>query len=109
MTPQQIKPAKPDPKPRRFEMFKKTLLTAAAALAITAGATTFSTPDANANGFNLNIGFYGGHHYGHHGYGYGYGYGYGCHVKYYKKYKVKKWTHHGPVWVWVSKPVYSCH
>jgi len=29
-------------------MFKKTLMTAAAALAITVGATTISTPDANA-------------------------------------------------------------
>ncbi len=45
-------------------MFKKTLMTAAAALAITAGATTISTPDANA-GVSINLGFggWGGHRY----------------------------------------------
>jgi len=37
-------------------MFKKTLMTAAAALAITVGATTISTPDANA-GVSINLGF----------------------------------------------------
>ncbi len=37
-------------------MLKKTILTAAAALAITAGATTISTPDANA-GAKSNVTF----------------------------------------------------
>ena len=53
-------------------MLKKTLLTAAAALAITAGATTISTPEAKA-GVSINLGFggwggyYGGYspYYGH--------------------------------------------
>lgn len=89
-------------------MLKKTLLTAAAALALTAGATTFATPDAKA-GVSFNIGFYG---HGFHGYGHVRHYGYGhrtCYVKYYKKIKVKVWTHHGPVWKWIKKPVYACH
>ncbi len=51
-------------------MLKKTLMTAAAALAITAGATTISTPDANA-GVRVNLSFGGGHHWG--GYGGYYG------------------------------------
>ena len=50
-------------------MFKKTLMTAAAALAITVGATTISTPDANAGvSVNLSFGGYGGHYGGHGGY-----------------------------------------
>jgi len=50
-------------------MLKKTLMTAAAALAITAGATTISTPDANAGvKFNVTIGHgYGGHYGGYYG------------------------------------------
>ncbi len=54
-------------------MFKKTLMTAAAALAITVGATTISTPDANA-GVSINLGFggHGGHWGGHGGYYGGY-------------------------------------
>jgi len=46
-------------------MLKKILLTSAAALAITAGATTISTPDANA-GVKLNFSFGGGGYYGGH-------------------------------------------
>ncbi len=47
-------------------MFKKILLTSAAALAITVGATTISTPDANAGvKFNLSFGGYGGHYGGY--------------------------------------------
>jgi hypothetical protein len=53
---------------RRNIMLKKTLMTAAAALAITVGATTISTPDANAGvRVNLSFGGYGGY-YGGHGY-----------------------------------------
>ncbi len=50
-------------------MLKKILLTSAAALAITVGATTISTPDANAGvSVNLSFGGYGGHggYYGGH-------------------------------------------
>jgi len=53
-------------------MLKKTLMTAAAALAITVGATTISTPDANAGvRVNLSFGGYGGY-YGYRYYGYRY-------------------------------------
>ncbi len=49
-------------------MFKKILLTSAAALAITVGATTISTPDANAGvRVQLSFGGYGGHYGGHYG------------------------------------------
>ncbi len=47
-------------------MLKKTLMTAAAALAITAGATTISTPDANA-GVRINLNFGGGYYGGYYG------------------------------------------
>ena len=57
-------------------MFKKTLLTAAAALAIITGATAISTSDANA-GVKLNVTFghgsYGGYYGGYYPY-YGYRY-----------------------------------
>ncbi len=47
-------------------MFKKILLTSAAALAITVGATTISTPDANAGvRVQLSFGGYGGHYGGY--------------------------------------------
>lgn len=86
---------------------KKTLLTAAAALAVIAGATSVSTTDANA-GFNVKIGFHGhkfhGHFYKKHHYGHK-----KCYVKYYKKIKVKVWTHHGLIWKWIKKPVYGCY
>ncbi len=61
-------------------MFKKTLMIAAAALAITAGTTTISTPEAKA-GVSINLGFggyggWGGHYrsryYGHRHYRYRY-------------------------------------
>ncbi len=52
-------------------MLKKILLTSAAALAITAGATTISTPDANA-GVSINLGFGGGYYGGYGGYYGGY-------------------------------------
>ena len=53
-------------------MLKKTLLTAVAALAITAAAASISTPDANAGGkFNVTFwgkgGYYVGHYHGHYG------------------------------------------
>ena len=50
-------------------MLKKTLMTAAAALAITAGATSISTPEAKA-GVSINLGFggYGGYYGGYYPY-----------------------------------------
>ena len=62
-------------------MLKKTLLTAAAALAIITGATAISTSDANAgvkfnvtfgHGYHGNGGYYGGYYpyYGHRHYHY---------------------------------------
>ncbi len=49
-------------------MFKKTLMIAAAALAITAGTTTISTPEAKA-GVSINLGFggWGGYYGGYYG------------------------------------------
>jgi len=91
-------------------MLKKTLLTAAAALAITTGAFAVNAPDANA-GVNVQIGFgghHGGHWGGHHGYGYGYGYGYGCYTKW-KKRKIKFWHNGHSHWKWVSKPYKVCY
>lgn len=76
-------------------MLKKTLLTAAAALAVTAGATAMHTPDASAGGFSITIGN------GHYGGGY---YGYYDDYCFWKKKKVKisywngwKWKYK---WVW---------
>ncbi len=83
-------------------MLKKTLMTAAAALAITAGATTISTPDANAGvKFNITLGggYYGGHH-GYQGY-YGGHHGYSCSTR---RVRRSYWHHrHGhrhTRWVW---------
>ena len=76
-------------------MLKKTLMTAAAALAITAGATTISTPDANAGvkgKFSYGGGYYGGWGYGgHHGYygSHGHHGGWGYYKKKYYNYKKK--------------------
>ncbi len=70
-------------------MFKKTLMTAAAALAITAGATTISTPDANA-GVKLNLSFgggWGGYYGGHYRYRY---YGH----RHYRYYGHRHYRHH---------------
>ena len=50
-------------------MFKKTLMTAAAALAIIAGTTTINTSDANA-GVSINLGFGGGYYGGYYGHRY---------------------------------------
>ena len=47
-------------------MLKKTLMTAAAALAITAGATTISTPEAKA-GVSISFGGWGGYYGGYYG------------------------------------------
>ena len=80
-------------------MLKKTLMTAAAAAAITAGATAVSAPQANA-GVKFHIGF--GHYSYHHFHKPV------CYTKY-KKVKVKIWTKWGPVWKWKVKPVYVCH
>ncbi len=89
-------------------MFKNILLTSAAALAITVGATSISTPDANA-GVKINLSFGGGGYYGGYGgyggYGYGYGHGYGHGCGGYKK-LIKYWhAGHGHMhkkWVWKS-------
>ncbi|MHA1165452.1 MAG: hypothetical protein ACTSP0_07720 [Alphaproteobacteria bacterium] len=87
-------------------MFKKILLTTVAALAITAGATSISTPDANA-GVKLNLNFgggghWGGGHWGGYG-GHGHGYGYGCGSY---KVRIKYWHaghgHFHKKWVWRS-------
>jgi len=86
-------------------MFKKILLTTAAAIAITVGATSISTPDANAGvKINLNIG---GGHWGGVGLGGGYwgGYGYGHPCGSYKV-RIKYWHaghgHFHKKWVWRS-------
>ena len=77
-------------------MLKKTLMTAAAALAITAGATTISTPDANA-GVKIHLNF------GGHGYYGGYYGGYRCGSR---RVLVRYWHrrhHHMHTrWVWRS-------
>jgi hypothetical protein len=88
-------------------MLKKTLMTAAAALAITAGATSISTPQANAGvKFNVTFGHgYHGHHGGHYG-GYNNYYGPSC---YWKKKRVRtSFWHYGHKhrqWVWRSYKV----
>ena len=77
-------------------MLKKILLTSAAALAITAGATTISTPDANA-GVNVNLsfggGYWGGPYWG--------GYGHYCGSR---RVLIRYWSNkHGHMhkrWVW---------
>ncbi len=81
-------------------MLKKILLTTAAALAITTGASAISAPDANA-GVKLNVTFGHGWH-GYHG-GYYDFYGSNCHWKK-KRVKITYW-HHGhkhKKWVWRS-------
>ncbi len=73
-------------------MLKKSLMTAAAALAITAGATTLSTPDANA-GISVSFGFGGGYHGGYYG-----GYHGGHHVsfcRYEKRLVLRTYWRHG--------------
>ncbi len=80
-------------------MLKKTLMTAAAALAITAGATTISTPDANA-GVKVKLGF--GH--GYHGYNGYYGGPWGGHHCGSYRVRIKYWHrrhhHFHRRWVW---------
>ncbi len=81
-------------------MFKKILLTSVAALAITAGATTISTPDAKA-GVSVNLSFGGGGYWG--GPYYGGGYGHYCGSR---RVFVRYWhNRHGHMhrrWVWRS-------
>lgn len=87
-------------------MLKKTLLTAAAALAITTGATAISTPDANA-GVKLNItfghGYYGGYYGDYYGGYYGGYYGPSCFWKQ-RRVKTHFWHngHKHRKWVWRS-------
>jgi hypothetical protein len=78
-------------------MFKKTLMTAAAALTITAGATTISTPDANAD-VKIHLNFGAGDYYGGSG-----GY-YGAHHYFTRRILVRYWSHrhHRMLrrWIW---------
>ena len=84
-------------------------MTAAAALAITAGATTISTPEANA-GVKFNVTFGHGYYGGYHGYYGGYYDNYGPSY-YWKKKRVRiSYWHHGHghkhhKWVWRSYKV----
>ena len=85
-------------------MLKKTLMTAAAALAITAGATTLSATDANASvKFNITLGggYYGGHYGGHYGGYYGGHHGYYCSKR---RVRIRYWHgghgHMHTKWVW---------
>ena len=79
-------------------MIKKTLLTAAAALAITSGASVLQAPQAEA---------------GYHGY---YGHGYYGH-RYYKRHCFTKWRkikvrrrgHHGHYYKWIWRPYKRCY
>jgi hypothetical protein len=90
-------------------MLKKTIVTAAAALAITTGAVATNATDANA-GVKVHVGFGHGYYapyYGPYGYGYGY-WGPHCYTKI-KKYKKKVWTKWGPKKIWVKKPVKVCY
>lgn len=82
-------------------MLKKTLLTAAAALAITTGATAVSTPDANA-GVKFNVTFGHGYHGNYGGYYGGY-YGPSCHWKK-RRVRISYWHngHKHHKWVWRS-------
>ncbi len=79
-------------------MIKKTLLTAAAVLAITSGASVLQSSDAQA---------------GYYGHGYGYGHGYHkrhCYTKW-RKIKIKYWSryHHGYHYKWVWRPYKRCY
>jgi uncharacterized membrane protein len=82
-------------------MFKKILMTTVAALAITVGATSISTPDAEA-GVRVNLSFGGGGYWGGPYYGGGYG-GHGHHFGSYRV-RIKYWhAGHGHMhrrWVW---------
>jgi len=84
-------------------MFKKILMTTVAALAITVGATSISTPDAEA-GVRVNLSFGGGGYWGGPYYGGGYG-GYRHHCGSYRV-RIKYWHGgHGHMhkrWVWRS-------
>ncbi len=84
-------------------MLKKTLMTAAAAPAITAGATTLSTPDANAGisvSFGFGSGYYGSYYGGHYGGYYGGYRGYSCWEK--RRVRVSYWHkgHKHTKWAW---------
>lgn len=77
-------------------MLKKTLMIAAAAVAISTGASALHAPAANAGGkFNITIGggYYGGGYYG--------GYYGGCHWKK-RKVRIKYWNGwtYKYKWVW---------
>lgn len=85
---------------------KKTLMIAAAALTLTAGAAAFNATPAQAGKFNIGIHFGGhGHGYGHGFYGHNYG---GCFTKY-KKVKIKVWGPYGWHWKWIKKPYTYCY
>lgn len=84
---------------------KKTLMIATAALALTAGAATLSSPASAGSSFHLNIGSYGyGSYYGgynNHFYG-------GCYTKY-KRVRVKVYGYYGWHWKWIVKPIEVCY
>jgi len=83
-------------------MLKKTLLTAAAALAITTGASAISAPEANA-GVKFNVTFGHGYNGGYYGNYYGGYYGPSCYWKK-KRVKISFWHngHKHRKWVWRS-------
>ena len=78
-------------------MLKKTLLTAAAAVAITTGASALQATPAEA---------------GYYGYGFKkhYGYGYGCYKKW-RKIKIRYWSHYYYGWryKYVWRPYKFCY
>ncbi len=85
---------------------KKTLMIATAALALTAGAATLSSPANAGASFHLNIGGYG-HGYGSYYGGYNSYYG-GCYTKY-KKVRIKVYDYYGWHWEWIVKPYRVCY
>ena len=80
-------------------MIKKTLLTAAAAIAISTGATALQTNSAEA-GYHGGYG-YKSYHYGHH---------YGCYKKW-RKVKIRYWSHryYGWHYKYVWRSYRYCH
>lgn len=74
-------------------MIKKTLLTAAAALAITSGASVLQAPQAEAG------------YYGYYGHGY---YKRHCFTKW-RKIKVRRWGRYGYYYKWIWRPYKRCY
>lgn len=80
-------------------MLKKTLMIAAAAAAITTGATALTSSPAEAGKLNIHVGFYGKHYYRPH-----------CFIDYRKK-RIKVYEKYGYGWYWktVWVPVKICY